>query len=131
MKDAISNASATVILYRLAIARFFLFFIVTLCSSIMTALAGTLWEQVDNQTRFLIVVSILSTVASNVMAFFDQSIKTAREGKDPITGLSNPPFPSTQAQVDAGVNKTTFVSPATLANMPAVKAADEHLPKSP
>lgn len=115
MKDALANASATVVLYRLAIARFCLFFIVTLCSSIMTALAGTLWHQVDNQTRFLIVTSIAGTLCSNVMAFLDQSMKAAREGKDPITGISNPPFAS-QAQVDAGTSKTTMVSPATLAN---------------
>lgn len=129
MKDALSNASATVILYRLAIARFCLFFVVTLCSSIMTALAGTLWAQVDNQTRFLIVTSVVSTVASTVMAFFDQSMKQAREGKDPITGQSLPPF-ATQAQVDAGVSRNTAVSPATLAALPAVKAADEQLPKT-
>lgn len=114
MMKSLSNASATVILYRLAIIRFCLFFVVTLCSSIMTALAGTIWANVDWQTKFLIVVSSTSAVASTIMAFFDQSMKAAREGKDPITGLSLPPFAS-QEQVDAGTSRTTMVSPATLA----------------
>lgn len=50
--------------------------------------------------------------------------------KNPLpTTFSMPPF-ATQKQVDAGLSSTTMVSPATLANTPAVKAADEQLPKT-
>lgn len=126
----IKNASATVILYRLAIARFVIFSVVTLGGSIMTGLAGTTWITCDGQTKFLICVSITVTWGGTIMAFLDQSMKRAQEGKDIITGVSLPPF-ATQAQVDAGVSRSTVVSPATLANTPAVKAADEQLPKIP
>lgn len=102
--------------------RFCLFVIVTLCTSIMTALAGTIWVNVDWQTKFLICVSVLGTVSSTIMAFLDNSMKQAREGRDPLTGLSIPPFAS-QAQVDAGLSTKTIVSPATLA-----KTLDQNLP---
>lgn len=120
----LSNAGSSILLYRLAIARCVLFSVVTLCGAIMAALAGTVWINCDAQTKFLICISIMSTWGGTIMAFLDQSMKRAQEGKDPITGVSLPPFAS-QAQVDAGLSKTTMVSPATLANTPAVKAADE------
>ncbi len=130
MSEMMANARASVALHKLAIARFCCFVIFTLCTAIMTALAGTNWANVDSQTRFLIVVSIVGSVTSTIMAFFDQSIKRATDGKDPLTGASLPPF-ATQAQVDAGISSKTIVSPATLAHLPAVQAADEQLPKIP
>lgn len=50
--------------------------------------------------------------------------------KNPLpTTFSMPPF-ATQRQVDEGTSRSTMVSPATLAALPAVKAADEQLPKT-
>jgi hypothetical protein len=117
MKAALAAMSSNAVVYRLAIARFCLFSMVTLCGSIMTALAGTVWSESDNQTRFLIVISILSTWGGTILAFLDKSMKNAEEGKDPITGKTIPSF-ATQKQVDAGTSKDTVVSPSTLANLP-------------
>jgi uncharacterized phage infection (PIP) family protein YhgE len=90
------NARALVI-YRLVIARFILFNIVTIGGAIMTALAGTNWSNCDNQTRFLIVVSVAVTWAGTTGAFLDQSLKRIADGKSPLPTNGTPsPFPVKQ-----------------------------------
>ena len=63
----------------------------------------------------MVVLGAAITFTSTVSAFLDQSLKRAQEGKDPITGVSMPPFAppvNPQAQVDAGLSAKTLVSPA-------------------
>lgn len=128
MSGMMRDAHAAVVLHRLAIAKCTFFVVGTLGGSALAALSGMDWASSDVQTKIMVGIGVLVSFSTTMGAFIDQSFKRAQDGKDPITGLSNPPFAS-QAQVDAGISKTTVVSPSTLANMPAVKAAEEHLPK--
>lgn len=65
----------------------------SLCTSIMTALAGTNWSTADSQTRFLIVVSIAANFAGTLIAFFRQKLTSLVSGKDIVAESSTPPFP--------------------------------------
>ncbi len=83
---------ASVKQHRAAIIWFCFFSVSSLCASIMTALAGTNWATCDDQTRFLIFISVLGGWTTTVGALFKNTAK-----KDPSlttqTGDSNPPIP--------------------------------------
>lgn len=119
---------AAQVLHWLAIWKCTFFVSGTLTGCTLAALSGMDWATSDTQAKVMVCIGIFAAFSSTMGAFIDNSLKQAKDGKDPITGLSNPPFAS-QAQADAGLSKTTVISPATLANLPAVKAADEQLPK--
>jgi len=74
MTKLISNARRTLLVYRLAIVRFALFVVQTLCGSVMAALAGTQWSSADGQTKFLIVVGIIASLTATLGAFFDKTL---------------------------------------------------------
>jgi hypothetical protein len=87
----------TLLLYKLAIVRFALFVLHSLCGSIMAALAGTEWSSADWQTRFLIVVGIVSSLTATLLAFFDKTSARIAEGKNPLVpeGNTQPPITTT------------------------------------
>ncbi len=62
-----------------------------LCTSIMTALAGTNWSAADAQTRFLIITSITANFAGALIAFFRQKLTALVTGGDVIASGSTPP----------------------------------------
>jgi hypothetical protein len=71
----------------LALVLFALICLNTLCTSVMTALAGTNWSAADAQTRFLIVISILGNLTGTLIAFFRQQITNLVNGD----GVPTPP----------------------------------------
>lgn len=80
--------------YKLAVARGFFYGIATVCGAIMTALAGNNWAEADAQTKFLIVVSIISTVSSTFAAYSDKTMARLSDGKAAIANGNTPaPFP--------------------------------------
>ena len=87
------NPLRIVAVHKLALWRLFLFSFNALCTSIMTALAGTVWGGSDGQTKFLIVISIAANWTNTLMAFFDKSLTRASEGKDPLLPDTTPPLP--------------------------------------
>jgi len=117
MKAIISQASASVVLYWLSLSKFGLFVFGTLCGSALAALSGMEWAEATTQTKVMGCLGAAVSFSATVGAFLDQSLKRAQEGKDPLTGLTPPPF-ATQEQVDAGISTRTMVSPATLAHTP-------------
>lgn len=64
----------------MAVTLLLLICVQNLCTSIMTALAGTNWELADSQTRFLIFVSILANFSGALIAFFRQKLTALVSG---------------------------------------------------
>jgi hypothetical protein len=94
MTKMLSNARRTLLLYKLSIARFFLFVISTICASVQTALAGAEWATMSHQSKLMICIGVSGTVASTITAFFDKSAAKIASGEPylPYTpNLSSPP----------------------------------------
>lgn len=85
MTTLLSNARATVLLYKMQIAWFCLFTFSALGSAVMTALAGTNWSGADNQTRFMICVGVFVSWANTMMALFNKSMGRLRDGQLPFS----------------------------------------------
>lgn len=79
--------------YKMAVARFCFFVAQAFCGAIMTALAGTLWKDCDGQTKFLIIIGIVSSISSTMIAFFDKSMASIADAhKKNVESATNPPF---------------------------------------
>lgn len=110
----IKNAHATMVLHWLAIWKCSFFVATTLGGSILAALAGMDWETSDAQTKVMVVIGMVVSFSATMGAFIDNSLKQAREGKDPITGLTNQPFAEvTQKTTLTEVTEKTTTPPAT------------------
>lgn len=88
MQDLINSTKNMVIFYKVAIARFVLFVIVTMGTAITGALTGTKWDQIDHQTKFLIIVAIVVNVSSTVMAFLDKTLARLAQADDNPSNLA-------------------------------------------
>lgn len=108
---ALTNAKAAAIFYRLAVVDFLLFVIVAVASSILTALAGTQWSTSDNQTRLMIVVGIIGSVATTMKAFFSDAMSKVAKGQIPF--IEAPPAPGTIVKETTASSATTTTPPAT------------------
>jgi hypothetical protein len=74
MKDFLNDQFKKEAARGMAFTLLFLICIQNLCTSIMTALAGTNWAAADTQTRFLIVTSITANFSGALIAFFRQKL---------------------------------------------------------
>lgn len=81
----------TLLVYKLAIVRFALFVVQTLCGSIMAALAGTQWSSADGQTKFLIVVGIVASLTATLGAFFDKTLSKLSPDAAALVGIAVEP----------------------------------------
>jgi hypothetical protein len=77
---------------RIAIAFLFLFSINALCSSISGALTGMEWGGATGQQRFLVVVSIVGTWTTVLLAFFRDALAKIVRGQNPLLPDTRPPF---------------------------------------
>lgn len=104
----LTNAKAAAIFYRLAIVDFVLFVISAVTSSMLTALAGTNWSTADKQTRFMITVGIIGSVATTMKAFFSDAMSKVAKGQIPFV---EPPAPGTVEKVTTVQQQTTTTPP--------------------
>lgn len=103
MTSLLSNARATVLLYKMQIAWFALFTFSALGSAVMTALAGTNWSGADDQTRFMICVGVFVSWANTMMALFNKSMARLRDGELP--------FADQETTVKTTIQQETKISP--------------------
>lgn len=103
MTTLLSNARATVLLYKMQIAWFCLFTFSALGSAVMTALAGTNWSGADDQTRFMICVGVFVSWANTMMALFNKSMGRLADGQLP--------FSDQQTTIRTSVQQETKISP--------------------
>lgn len=75
------------------IAWFCLFSFNALCSAILTALAGTQWSDVDNQTRFMIAIGVAANWTNTIMALFSKAMSRVKDGESPF--IDSQPAPGT------------------------------------
>ena len=71
--------------------RFLLFTLSSLCSSALTALAGTQWDTSDTQTKVMIVIGVLGSWSTTVGAYLDKTAQKLSTGESPFG--TTPPNP--------------------------------------
>lgn len=79
-----SKKRAKSLVATLTIVWFILFSINCLCSSIIGAVTGKYWSQIDPQDRFVIVVSITMNWTGMIMAFLYQAVQRVKHGGNPL-----------------------------------------------
>ena len=80
-KQKISNLTASILEWRLAIFWFILFSVNSLCTAITAALAGTDWAQIDGQAKFMVYVAILLNWTGTIMAFVSKNAGKISQGQ--------------------------------------------------
>ncbi len=106
-----STAKATAVLYRMAIINGILYFIVAAAFAIQTALAGVEWELASKQTKFMITVGIIGTVATAMKALISDAMSKITKGELPF--VEAPPAPGTIVKETTVSSATTTTPPAT------------------
>lgn len=86
MTQTISNAKATMLLYRMQIAWFLLFTFNALGAAALTALTGTQWNEMNGQTHLMIIIGVFVSWANTMMALFSDSMKRIQSGDLPFAG---------------------------------------------
>lgn len=87
-------------LFRLALLYAVLFFLGSLCSTILGALANASWHDMDGQGKFMLVVAIAGNVINTFLAFVSKEAKKLADGDNPVpngTDLFKNPNPPPQA----------------------------------
>lgn len=87
MKDAYRNF----LLHRITIGWVLLFTINSLATSIMAALTGAQWSDLDEQSKFMICVAVMANWTGVLAAFFNQAASRLRDGRDILPGGTTPP----------------------------------------
>lgn len=98
MTQTLSNAKATMLLYRMQIAWFLLFTFNALGASALTALTGTQWGNADPQTKIMIFIGIFVSWANTMMALFSESMKRVQSGDLPFASTTDRDTDTTRVQ---------------------------------
>ena len=88
MSEVISkviNGAAQSLANRMALVWFCLFTFAALANSVVTALYGMRWSQIDAQDRLVVGLLIFSNWATTMMAFFSKAISRLQKGESPVT----------------------------------------------
>ncbi len=93
------------LLMRMQIAWFCLFSFNSLCSAILTALAGTQWNQVDAQTKWMIFIGVGANWTNTIMALFSKATARIESGGLPFS--DSQPAPGTVEKTITSQVKTT------------------------
>jgi hypothetical protein len=72
MSELINRTKLTVIEWKMAIFWFCLFSLNALGSSIMAALTGAVWNELDSQSKFMIVIAVMVNWTGTIMAFISK-----------------------------------------------------------
>lgn len=72
-----------ILAWRIAIIMFALFSLNSLCTAIIAALTGTVWNELDGQAKFLIILAIFVNWSGTIMAFLS---KAAQKMHIPVLG---------------------------------------------
>jgi hypothetical protein len=108
MTTLLSNARATVLLYKMQMAWFFLFSFNALCTSALSVLSGNDWANTDNQTRLMILIGVAGSWTNTIMALFSKAMSRVQEGESPFV---EPPSVTTRKTVTAEISTTTQTTP--------------------
>jgi len=92
MKELGTKAWANAMLWKLSIAKFMLFSMVTLGAAWQVATAGMAFGNLPYWDRFNIVVGIFVLWGNQMLAFFDKTANSVKEGKPPIGNTGQTDF---------------------------------------
>lgn len=81
-----------------------------LASSMLTALAGTQWNETDGQTKLMICIGVLGSWCTTLMALFSKAMARVSNGELPF--IEGPPPPGTVERTVTNQVKTTTIPPA-------------------
>lgn len=72
------------LLMKMQIAWFCFFTLVSLGSALDTALTGAQWDQIDNQTKFMICLGVFVSWGTTMMALFSKAMARVKDGGQPF-----------------------------------------------
>lgn len=84
--------SESVIIYKLAILRGVMYSLLTLLSAFLAAVTCVDFPNISNWNKFLIIIGVLVTWLTTMLAFLDKSIASAKSQME--TDATNPPSPA-------------------------------------
>ena len=84
MKDLMSKARASFILWRLAIVRCFLFSLVTLGTATQTATVGVDYPDLSRWDKTVLWIGIFVLWGNQMLSFLDKTAGRIAEGKPPV-----------------------------------------------
>lgn len=82
--------------HRLAIAYFLLFTINALSTSVIAALSGNSWSNIDGTSRFIIICAIIGNWTGTIMAFINKSFAGAKDTGLPLEPADQGEPPTTE-----------------------------------
>ncbi|MDE2097616.1 MAG: hypothetical protein KGL39_10245 [Patescibacteria group bacterium] len=84
MSDLVKGTITQARMWRMAIFWFILFSINSLCTCIVSAMAGSVWANLGSQEKFTVVVAIIGNWTGTIIAFVSKAARKIEEGKEPF-----------------------------------------------
>lgn len=94
MSDQINSIISKAVAWRMAVLWFVLFSLNALGSSVIAALTGAQWSELDGQSKFMICLAVFVNWSGTVMAFFKSAAKKIESGQLPFDDTTTTTKPS-------------------------------------
>jgi hypothetical protein len=94
---------------RLAAFWFILFSINSLCTCVLAASSGCVWNQLDTQSKWTVVIAVAANWTNAIMAYVSKAAKKIESGQlpfDDTTFIPKPPLDNPQKTADVNPSLT-------------------------
>lgn len=85
MSQILDAARKNLVIYRLAIIYCVLFSVNSLTTAIVASLLNTNWRDLDQTSKFLLVIVVIQNWTGVLLAFFNKTMSRIGSGQPPLT----------------------------------------------